>query len=170
MRNIANLNILFKKMPLVKSLNSISMPIRGRNIQGRTSNNTNDKSFTRDQTERSTGEPNLEMVVEKQKPLSDAHSRLREQLAAHRREDKKLRGEVRKRQDLVNRISQFLATLNEEELIGLIGENKMSSKDGVSSSKEEKNKQSDLLDYLQQQKDILDSVRHNRKRVDTYNS
>ena len=36
-------------MPLVKSLNSISMPIRGRNIQERTSNNSNDtsRSFTR---------------------------------------------------------------------------------------------------------------------------
>ena len=70
-------------MPLVKSFNGISMPIRGRNIQERTSNNSNDKSFTRDQTERSTREPNLETVVEKQKPLSDSHSRLREQLAAH---------------------------------------------------------------------------------------
>ena len=90
------------------------MPIRGRNIHERTSNNSNDKSFTGDQTERSTRKPNLEMLVEKQKPLSDAHSRLREQLAAHRQEDKKLTGEVRMRQDLVNGISQFLDTLNEE--------------------------------------------------------
>ena len=144
------------------------MPIRGRNIQERTSNNNNDKSFTRDQTERSTHEPNFEMVVEKQKPLSDAHSRLREQLAAHRREDKELRGEVRKRQDLVNGISQFLDTLNEEELIGLIGENKMFSKDGVLSSKEELNKQSDLLDYLQQQKDILDGVKQTQQETGRY--
>ena len=44
----------------------------------------------------------------------------------------------------------------------------MSSKDGVSSSKEEKNKQSDLLDFLQQQKDILDSVKQTQQETGRY--